>query len=39
MSDIATDSTARQRPATMPVHRYRPYLEQFPIGLKGKDQI
>jgi 2-isopropylmalate synthase len=30
---VVTDPIARQRPGRMPIHRYRPYHEQFPVQL------
>src|SRR6266545_6024593 len=38
MSDSATtvDPIARQNPSRMPMHRYRPYSEQFSIGLPDR---
>jgi 2-isopropylmalate synthase len=39
MSDmsIIADSIARQRPSRMPVHRYRPYQEQFVVSLPDRE--
>src|SRR3712207_4147279 len=33
---VAADPIARQRPSRMPVHRYRPYHEQFVVGLPDR---
>src|SRR5262245_61055373 len=33
---IDADSIARQRPSQMPIHRYRPYGEQFPIAVPDR---
>ncbi|GAB1643605.1 2-isopropylmalate synthase [Krasilnikovia sp. MM14-A1259] len=35
-SDVSDDPIARQRPSAMPVHRYRPYLNQFAIDLPDR---
>jgi 2-isopropylmalate synthase len=32
----STDPVARQHASTMPVHRYRPYQQSFPINLPDR---
>ena len=36
MSAVTADPIARQRPSRMPVHRYRPYHEQFAVDLPDR---